>query len=162
MAILKILESFEVKSSRKYRWRFVVKDESIYSLVSTDWQWCEINHDYGFDFWRNSNSFPTYNFNDGMYAGLPKFLSKEYEKHNLRLLYDKWSEIKASEYIKNNNFNVGDILDWEQHIKVNECIRILTKLQHAEIEKGYFEYTNQHSSSILIKELSSLISEYTQ
>jgi hypothetical protein len=89
-----ILESFEVKPSKKYRWRFVIKDESSYSLVVTDWQWCLIDGGDGFNFWQSSDSFPTYNSNDGMYGGLPKFLSKEYEKHNLGNLYDKWLQIK--------------------------------------------------------------------
>lgn len=150
-----ILESFEVKHSKKYRWRFVVKDDSNFSLVLTDWQWCEINNDYGFEFWRDADSFPTYNFNDGTYLGLPKFLSKEYKKHNLSALYDKWLDIKINEYYENNHFKVGDILNWDQYCGVLKYIESVTSKSRFDFSIEYFSRNGEIAKGayLLLKEL---------
>jgi hypothetical protein len=61
-------------------WRFVVLPSRFdYGLV-TDYEWLNTAvSDNGI--WYPSNQWPSYNFNDGLYAGLPKSLRKLWERH---------------------------------------------------------------------------------
>jgi hypothetical protein len=60
----------------KHEWRLIVYPHYTGSNV-TSYQWRGDAEDY----WRDQRDWPRYNFNDGMYMGLPKTLVRLHEQH---------------------------------------------------------------------------------
>ena len=75
----------------KKEWRVVVYDAQAYldTYAFSDYEWrypAYINQQTGqviqaADPWRSMADWPTYNSNDGMYAGCPKTLRRLYDQH---------------------------------------------------------------------------------
>ena len=64
----------------KHRWKMIVY-RTYGSKVYTDFLWWD---DWRWR-WRSSENWPTYNSNDGTYAGCPRTLRKLYEAHKTEI-----------------------------------------------------------------------------
>ena len=66
----------------KHEWRAVVKPSTYFPGEHViEYQWRR----YADDFWRRDTTWPTYNHNDGSYAGLPRTLRKLYDREKPQL-----------------------------------------------------------------------------
>lgn len=59
----------------KYTWRMIVLDSERGNGRVTDFEWCDNGN------WRPQREWPTYDFNDGCFAGCPKGLRKIWEAY---------------------------------------------------------------------------------